>query len=656
MAFEVFNLFAKLGIDSSEYDKGLGEAKSGLSKMGDSIKTGLATAAKVGAAAVTAASTAVVKLTKSAVDGYAEYEQLVGGVDKLFGDASEQLQAYAAEAYKTSGLSANQYMEQATSFSAALINSLGGDTQKAAELADVAMRAMSDNVNTFGSDMGSVQAAFQGFAKQNYTMLDNLKLGYGGTKTEMERLIADANEYAASIGQASDLSVDSFADIVQAIELVQEKQNVAGTTAKEAATTISGSIGMTKAAWQNLVTGLADPNADLGVLIDNMVSSASTAFGNLLPAAEKAIGGIASAVEQIAPLIAEKLPGLVSEILPPLLNAATSLATALAESLPDILQVLIDVAPTIIGSLVNTTLELLPQIVELGLQLLLALANGIAENLPELIPSIVDVILQIVDTLTAPDNLEKLINAALKIILALAEGLIQALPELIRKAPEIIKNLLQAIIAEVPQLLAAGFELVVQLALGMVEAIPELLATVPKLIAALVGGIVDGIKDIVSAGEDLVNGFLEGIKNAWSGLVENVKSLVSEFVDDIKGLLGIHSPSKVFADIGKNMALGVGEGWEKAFSDVDKEINKSFDFGEQTIDFAANMSGAAGGFGVKNSGAGLSDLGGGFGGEEQTFNFEFTLRLDDGTVLQKFARKLRPYMNNEAALAGGMMA
>ena len=219
--------------------------------LASGVGTTLATIGKVGGVALGAAATGVGALTKSAIDSYGEFEQLAGGVEKLFGDASDTIMQYAIGAYKTSGLSANEYMQQATSFSASLINSLGGDTQKAAELADVAMRSMSDNWNTFGTDVSAVQNAYAGFAKQNYTMLDNLKLGYGGTKTEMERLIDDANDYAESIGESGDLSIDSFADIVQAIELVQKKQNIYGTTSKEAATTIQGSIGMTKASWQN---------------------------------------------------------------------------------------------------------------------------------------------------------------------------------------------------------------------------------------------------------------------------------------------------------------------------------------------------------------------------------------------------------------------
>jgi phage-related protein len=331
---------------------GSGEAagkKSGTS-FGGAFSAAAGAAAKAGIAAVTAAGAGVVALTKSAVSAYGEYEQLVGGVNKLFGDASKQLMGYAEEAYKTSGLSANEYMEQATSFSAAMIKSLGGDTKKAAEITDVAMRAMSDNVNTFGTDMTAVQNAFQGFSKQNYTMLDNLKLGYGGTKSEMERLIADANTYAASIGQASDLSIDSFADIVQAIELVQKKQNIAGTTAKEAASTLQGSFEMTKSAWTNLVAGLANPDADMGKLVTNFVESAQAALSNLLPVIKTGLQGVGRMAAELLPEIFKMIPDLLDDILPGLLD---TIDTVVTEVFPVLTDVIVKNLPMIITTVVK---------------------------------------------------------------------------------------------------------------------------------------------------------------------------------------------------------------------------------------------------------------------------------------------------------------
>ena len=320
----LFELCAVLKLNSDAYKEGLENAKTTAQNVGEKIGSALSTVAKVGGAALLAAGAGVAALTKEAVANYGEYEQMVGGIQKLYGNMGKSVEEYAEangksvaevqeewrklemaqntvldnakQAYATAGMSANQYMDTATSFSAALINSLDGDTQKSAELTDVAMRAISDNYNTFGGDMQNVTNAFQGFAKQNYTMLDNLKLGYGGTKTEMERLIADANEYAKANGEAADLSIDSFADIVQAIQLVQEKQNIAGTTAREAATTIEGSMGMAKSAWENFVTSLADKNADVGQTFNNLVDSAATVAENVIPAVTQAVTSIGTVI------------------------------------------------------------------------------------------------------------------------------------------------------------------------------------------------------------------------------------------------------------------------------------------------------------------------------------------------------------------------
>ena len=367
----VFELVAKLTLDSSEYEKDLKNTESGLSKVG----SGIAKFGKVGAVAVGAVAAATTALVKKSVEAYSEYEQLAGGVQKLFGkEASAEVMKYANEAYKTAGMSANQYMEQATSFSAALINSLGGDQMKAAKQTDVAMRAISDNFNTFGGDMQNIQNAFQGFAKQNYTMLDNLKLGYGGTKTEMERLIADANEYAQTIGMAGDLSIDSFSDIVTAIDLVQQKQGVAGTTAKEAAKTIQGSIQMTKSAWMNFVTGLADPNADLATLAKNVIESAGTAAKNIVPAIMQALKGIGQAVAEFAPQLIED--GI---------NTIANFAEGLSEGSPEIVTKMLNILALIAG----TILKNVPKLVKAAFQLAVAIAKGLIQGVGNIIASVV---------------------------------------------------------------------------------------------------------------------------------------------------------------------------------------------------------------------------------------------------------------------------
>lgn len=366
---DVFNLAAKLTLDTDQYDRGLGEAENRFSVFGDVLKGNLATEAimtglnLVANAAKTAAE-GLVNFVKDSVTSYADYEQLVGGVQKLYGNMGLSVEEYAAQngksveevrdewqrledaqnlvmqnaenAYKTSGMSMNEYMESATSFSASLINSLGGDTREAAELTDVAMQNISDNFNTFGGDIGMIQGAFQGFAKQNYTMLDNLKLGYGGTKSEMERLIADANEYAATIGETSDLSINSFADIVKAIDLVQRKQNIRGTTAREAEKTIQGSINTTKAAYKNLLTAIGG-GGDVDQAFDNFVSSFENTVNNIIPVIERIIPAIGKIIEKIAPLVEKYLPQFIAKVSPLIVDAITIIGGALLDLLGELL-------------------------------------------------------------------------------------------------------------------------------------------------------------------------------------------------------------------------------------------------------------------------------------------------------------------------------
>lgn len=315
----------------------------GLKSAASSIGKAFTAAAKAAAVGFGAAAAAVAAVGKSALNAYADYEQLVGGVETLFGNASDKVLQNANRAFQTAGLSANEYMETVTSFSASLLQSVGKDTKKAAEYADQALVDMSDNANKMGSNMQDIQNAYQGFAKQNYTMLDNLKLGYGGTKEEMERLIADANKVKQANGEMADLSIDSFADITEAIHIVQTEMGITGTTAKEASTTIQGSVGMMKASWKNLLVGVADDTQDFGGLMDNFVDSVGIAAKNILPRVETILGGIGSLVEGLAPVVAQAVPQLVITILPSMASAAASLLQAFAGSL-------VELAPALLQS------------------------------------------------------------------------------------------------------------------------------------------------------------------------------------------------------------------------------------------------------------------------------------------------------------------
>lgn len=405
-----------------------------VSQFGSALKSGLAVAAKAAAAATAAAAGAVIALTKSAVENYGEYEQLVGGVETLFKDSAGTVEEYANNAYKTAGLSANEYMETVTSFSASLLQSMGNDTQAAAEKADQAITDMSDNANKMGTDMQSIQNAYQGFAKQNYTMLDNLKLGYGGTKEEMQRLIDDANALNAAQGNYTNYSIESYADIVDAIHTVQTEMGITGTTALEASTTIEGSISAMKAAYSNFVTGLGNDNANISELSSQLIQSVGTVAENVLPVVETVLKNIAVAVQKDGPEMIEKF--------------------------------------------VSYAIEKLPEVISLGLQMVISLVKGIAQNIPQIVTSVLNMMATIVQT------------------------------------------------------------------------------------------IWDALPDIVEVGKNIVMGLWEGIKAMASWIGDKVSGFVGGLVDGVKGVLGIHSPSRVFAGIGQNMALGLGQGFERQMQSV----------------------------------------------------------------------------------------
>lgn len=604
---DLMELIVKITMDSSEYENGLNDASSKASSFASKLGGGLKTAAKVGAAAVKAASEAVTAVTKSAVEGYADYEQLAGGIETLFGDSAQKVISDADNAFKTAGLSANEYMETSIESAAALINSLGGDQEKAADMMNMSITDMADNVNKMGTTMEGVQNAYRGFSRGNFTMLDNLALGFAGTKEGMQELLDKAQEFSGI-----EYDIESYSDIVEAIHVVQGEMGISGrtaeeaaeiiartgrssdevfeqlgTTAKEANTTISGSVASMKSAWSNLVTGFANDDADLDNLIGNFVDSAETAFNNILPVAEKALDGIVSFIEKIAPVIAEKLPGLVERLLPDIFNAAVNLFNALANALPDLIHVIIERLPTIIDTFVTTILDLLPEIIKLGLELILALAQGLSENLDTLIPAVVDVILEIVDILTEPDMILQLVNAALQIILALAKGLIDALPKLIEKAPEIVMNLVEAIVEAAPMILEAATELIFMLISGIADGWSQIYDIGEEIVNKVQEGFMGVISNAVQWGKDLISNFISGITgsdtllgNAVSGAASKIKSFLHFSEPDEGPLSDFHTYAPDMMDL---FAKGIRDN-EKLVTD---QIEKSFDFS----DIIANVGG-----------------------------------------------------------------
>lgn len=501
------------GVEDLGEDMDVGKSKA-LS-FGDVLRANLASefivsGIKAMASAIKEAASALVDLGKQSIMGFAEQEQLIGGVDTLFKESSAQVQQYANEAYKTAGLSANQYMETVTSFSASLLQSMGGDTQAAAEKANRAITDMSDNANKMGTDMTSIQDAYQGFAKQNYTMLDNLKLGYGGTKQEMERLLADAEKFS---GIKYDIS--SYADIVDAIHVVQTEMGITGTTAKEAATTIQGSSAAMKSAWSNLLTGMSNENLDLDKLVQNVIDSVNTFADNLIPRLQIMLPRFAEGLNKLVTGLIPYVGPALELLLPSLVQGIGGLVSGIVQALPAAVEAITAVIPMLVEQLT----VLLPQIISAGVEIIAALASGIGDNLPTLIPAVVDAIITITEGLL--DHIDLLIIAAGQLIVGLAQGLIAAIPRLIGRLPEII--------------------------------------------GAIVNGLLKGLVAIGEVGLELVKGLFNGISNAAKWLYEKVKGWASSVVGWIKDFFGIHSPSKVFADeVGKFIPPGITLGVEQA--------------------------------------------------------------------------------------------
>ena len=560
--------------------------KAGLS-FGDVLKANLlsdaiAAGARRLAEAMEAVGRAALELGRQSLEGFSQFEQLSGGVKTLFGTEAGSLEEYARSvgksveeakgeyerllssqqtvfanadnAFKTAGLSANAYMETVTSFSASLLQGLGGDTEKAAQVADQAITDMADNANKMGTDMESIQNAYQGFAKQNYTMLDNLKLGYGGTQEEMVRLINDSGVLNRTI---ENLDGVSFDQIIQAIHAVQDSMGITGTTAREAASTIEGSANSMKAAWQNLLTGIARDDADLGGLLDNFTQSLGTAADNVLPRVEAIAAGMGTLVAQMGAQLGEQAPALVEEVLPSMLEAGSALLEGISEGISGALPGLAAAAEEILDTLVS----------------------GISSALPDLIPAAVSMVAELTES--AIDNVDMLVDAAIEIITSLAEGLIDSIPTLIEKAPVIISKLVDSLVENVPKLLSAAAEIVGKLAAGIIDNLPEIGKAAGEIIGKIVSGATDLMGDILDLGKNIVAGVWDGITEKAEWLTGKVKGFFNGIVTTVQDLLGIESPSKVFRDeVGQYIGLGVAEGIsgssDKAVKAADKMAKDVF--------------------------------------------------------------------------------
>lgn len=549
------------------------DATNSATKMSSVMKGIGSSAIKVGkglAVAGAAAATAVTALVSKSVGAFADYEQLTGGVETLFGAGGRSVEEYAQsvgksvsdiqgkydslmsaqnavlenanKAYMTAGMSANEYMDTVTGFSASLISSLGGDTNKAADYANSALVDMSDNANKMGTDMESIKNAYQGFAKQNYTMLDNLKLGYGGTQEEMKRLLSDAEKLT---GQRYDIS--SFADITQAIHAIQTQMDITGTTAKEASTTISGSWGSLKAAFQNVLVGLTTGGDMFDQSLDALINTAVTFGQNIIPAIKGALSGVGYLIEGLAPVIGETIPPLINDLAPTLANSAVSLISSLVNGLTQNATQFSECLSNIIIVAVAGISTVVPQLLDAASKIVSNLMQGLTNSMPQIVNGAVTLIEGLVNGLV--NNIPLLIMGAVQLVTSLANGLIENLPRIIDAGVNLITGIVSASYSMMPQIIQNGMQLVVNLAVGLVRAIPQLIAALPRI----TGAIVKGFKSVnwFDLGLQLIKSIWEGIKSIgsemWNGVKEKtselwggVKNVVSEKLNNIKSAYDAH--------------------------------------------------------------------------------------------------------------------
>lgn len=551
---------------SLKFDTKIDESgfSSGINKLGSIAKGGLAVLGGLAAGAATAFGVA----TKAALDSVASLEQNIGGVETLFKESADAVIENAKRAYQTAGMSANEYMSTVTSFSASLLQSLAGDTQAAADVADMAITDMSDNANKMGTSMESIQNAYQGFAKQNYTMLDNLKLGYGGTKTEMERLLKDAQKLT---GVKYD--INNLSDVYEAIHVIQTELGITGTTTKEAATTIEGSMGSAKAAWDNFLNG----TGDVDQLVDSVTTAGAVILNNLgqivprllvtIPSAAKELGEeIVSEVVKFGPSMAEAglelLRSLTDGISENVSEAAESGAVILEETVKGVLEELptvISTAGEIVTSFAGGLLESLPSVISSGTELLNGLINGIIANLPSIVQSAMSVINGFVTTIL--NNLPSILSAGIQLLLSLVNGIINSLPTIVSAALSGITSFINTIVSNLPKILQTGIKLLGQLAAGLIKAIPDLIGKIPQIIKSITNAFTS--IDWASVGLNIIKGIASGLANAGGLIIDAAKTAAKNAFDAAKEFLGIRSPSRLFRDvIGKNMALGMAVGFD----------------------------------------------------------------------------------------------
>lgn len=495
------------------------------------------------------------KMIGDALNEGGQLQQSIGGIETLFKDSADKMKAFAADAYKTVGVSANQYMQNVTGFSASLLQSLGGDTSKAADIANMAMIDMSDNANKMGTDMASIQTAYQGFAKQNYTMLDNLKLGYGGTKTEMERLLKDAQ---AITGVKYD--INSLADVYNAIHVIQGELDITGTTAREASTTLEGSFNSMKAAFADLLGNMATGGDVKGALEALTQTTATWLFGNFLPM-------VSEIVSQIPTIIVGAVQGIATY--------ADEIVNTGVDLVIDIVQGVINAVPQLIEtckSLVTSFIDVITSIdwAYVGSELISKIDFGIVDRIPAIIKSVGEMVNKAVGYIMA--HLPEFMQKGYEIVVKIAQGIAAKLPAILEAMAGVLGKVIATIAKNLPAFLAKGIEIVGKLVAGIIGAIPQILAAAARIGHEAIKGLTT--IDWKATGKAIVDGIGKGISNAGGAIKEKLMSTAKKAWEGVKKFFGIHSPSTLMdKTIGRMIPLGMAEGIEANAKAVTRAMN-----------------------------------------------------------------------------------
>jgi hypothetical protein len=555
--------------NTQNLDKETSKAQGSLKGFAGAVGT----AFKVATGVIAATTAAVGALVKKSVEGYAEFEQLEGGLESLFGKGSEEMQkilAKSEQAYMDLTMSQNEYLN-AFEKSYPLVNAGLSEGADSIEYTNKMLQLSSDLYNTYGGSVENYQNAINWALKGSFVYLDNLNLGIKGTQ---EGFIEAANASGVLSKNITDVKELTNDEIIDVIQHYAQEYGVWGKTSEEASKTIIGSMNMTKAAWSNLITGLSKDGADIDGLIDNLINSALKFAENIMPVIMRAIEGISKALPKIADYIGKELPGLVNTLLPPLTEAIMTLLNALVTALPGLLNTLIPLAMQIILSLVDAIVQNLPAIVQALIQGVITIIQALAQALPTIIPQLINAILD--GLLTILDNIDLLIDAGMQLLMGLTEGILTALPILIEKLPEIIEKFINYFVNNLPKVIEMGIKITVELAKGLIKAIPQLVSKLPQIGMSIVNGIGKFVGNMGEVGRNLIKGLWNGISNVTSWIIGKIRGFGSSVLKAIKGIFGVHSPSTEFEWIGKMNMVGLEQGMESMKSKLQGTIDTMF--------------------------------------------------------------------------------